>query len=163
MPSPSSNSTLATRELETVPNSQLATRRLETDRSLIFYDGHCALCHASVRFIARHDPRGLFAFAPLDGPTFREAVPQPRRERLPDSVIVLTRDGRLLMHSTAALHILHRLGGVWRVMAVIGRLVPRPLRDGVYRLIAVVRRYLFPRPRGVCPLMSPELRARCLP
>ena len=35
--------------------------------TVLFYDGSCGLCHASVRFILLRDRRGTLAFAPLAG------------------------------------------------------------------------------------------------
>ena len=85
---------------------------------MLFYDGHCALCHRSVKFVLKHDRSGkLFRFAPLQGPTFEARVPAEKRAGLPDSVIVLTNDGALLMRSNAFLHVLRRLGGGWRALA----------------------------------------------
>lgn len=130
---------------------------------LIFYDGDCGMCHAGVRFVAGRDARGVFRFAPLGGDTFRETVDESLRAGLPDSVIVLTADGRVFERSAAALYILRRLGSVWRPLAWAGWLVPRPVRDGAYRAVATVRKKLFRRPKQACPVMSPTLRARCLP
>jgi len=63
---------------------------------IIFYDGHCALCHGAVKFVLKHDRSGnAFRFAPLQGATFQSRVPPGRRASLPDSVIVLTEDGTL--------------------------------------------------------------------
>ena len=47
-------------------------------REIIFYDGHCGLCHAAVRFVvARDDREEGFVFAPLGGETFRETLLLP--------------------------------------------------------------------------------------
>ncbi len=99
----------------------------------IFYDGHCGLCHGAVRFVIARDPQGrLFRYAPLEGTTFAALVPAKRRADLPDSVIVLTEDGRLLVRSAAFIHILRRLGGVWRVTAAI--IASDSPRDSRWRL-----------------------------
>jgi predicted DCC family thiol-disulfide oxidoreductase YuxK len=124
----------------------------------IFYDGHCGLCHGAVRFIIARDPRGrLFRYAPLEGATFAALVPAERRANLPDSVAVLTDDGRLLIRSDAFIHILRRLG---RVSGAIIAAIPRAIRDGVYDFIARVRYRIFGRRPEVCPVTPPELRAR---
>lgn len=127
----------------------------------LFYDGHCALCHRAVRFVLARDPRGdRFRFAPLDGETFRAEVAPADRSGLPDSVAVLTSDGRLLTRSEAVLHILHRVGGPWRALAAVARLVPRSLRDRAYDAVARRRQRLFGRTAEVCPLLPAALRAR---
>ncbi|MBZ5501421.1 MAG: DUF393 domain-containing protein [Acidobacteriia bacterium] len=128
---------------------------------LLFYDGHCGLCHRTVKFVLRHDrPGNAFRFAPLQGPTFQARVPAERRAGLPDSIIVLTAEGALLARSDAFLHILRRLCGGWGVPAGIIAVIPRPVRDAVYDFIARIRYRIFGRRDDVCPVTSPELRAR---
>lgn len=127
----------------------------------IFYDGHCGLCHWAVKFVLRHDRNGdLFRFAPLQGAAFRAAVPEAQRAPLPDSVVVLTNDGQLLVRSNAFLHIIRRFGGGWCMLAAVLAIIPRPVRDAVYNLVARTRYRIFGRKDDVCPLMSPELRNR---
>jgi predicted DCC family thiol-disulfide oxidoreductase YuxK len=130
---------------------------------LLFYDGQCGLCHFAVRFVLARDQTGeAFRFAPLESNAFRTAVPESRRKTLPDSLIVLTADGALLTRSTAVLHILRRLGGRWRLLALIAGVVPRVVRDWLYDGIARIRSHLFRRPPEVCPLVPQELRERFL-
>jgi len=92
---------------------------------MLFYDGHCGLCHGAVRFILAEDRAGdTFGFAPLESEAFRAAVPEPDRAALPDSLLVLTTDGVLLARSAAVLHLLRRLGGVWRLLSSVSTLFP---------------------------------------
>ena len=128
---------------------------------VIFYDGHCGLCHRWVKFVLKRDSGGVaFRFAPLGGERFLQIVPEPRREGLPDSIIVMTGDGQLLVRSAAVLHILARLGGLWRITSVLCRIVPAVFRDWLYDLIARLRQRVFRRPADVCPVLPPELRQR---
>jgi predicted DCC family thiol-disulfide oxidoreductase YuxK len=127
----------------------------------LFYDGHCGLCHRAVKFVLRHDRSGeLFRYAPLQGSTFLARVEAGRRAGLPDSVVVLTREGELLVRSDAFLHILRRLGGGWRVLAAVLSVVPRGLRDFVYDFVARIRYRVFGRRDDLCPVVPAELRAR---
>lgn len=135
---------------------------MSEDGDLVFFDGDCGLCHHTVRFLLREDRNGVLRFAPLRGETFHEEVPAPRRAGLPDSLIVRTGDGRLLVRSDATIHLLRRLGGRWRWRADLLALVPRPIRDAGYRILASVRRLLFRRPEDACPVVAPPLRARFL-
>jgi len=131
---------------------------------LVFYDGGCGLCHATVRFLLRRDTEGdLFAFAPLGGEAFSAHVPPSAAAAVPDSILVLTRTGSMLTRSTAVLHLLERLGGFWAVAASSARSVPRPLRDACYRLVARIRNRLFAKPEGVCPRVPEHLRSRFRP
>ena len=128
---------------------------------MLFYDGHCGLCHRAVRFILAEDRTGdTFRFAPLESEAFRAAVREPDRAALPDSLIVLTTDGVLLTRSAAVLHLLRRLGGVWRLLGSVISVVPTPLRDRVYDGIARVRYRLFRPPAEACPIVPADLQGR---
>jgi predicted DCC family thiol-disulfide oxidoreductase YuxK len=128
---------------------------------LLFYDGHCGLCHRAVRFVTWADPAGrAFRFAPLDGETIRATVPEAARRALPDSVVVRTGDGRLLVKWRAVVHVLRRLGGPWPVLGLLAMAVPRPLGDRLYDAVARVRARLFAPPPEACPLVPPGQRAR---
>jgi predicted DCC family thiol-disulfide oxidoreductase YuxK len=133
----------------------------ERQAEMLFYDGHCALCHGAVKFVLKHDRTGgAFRFAPLQGPTFLARVPEHLRKDLPDSIVVLTERGELLLRSDAFLHILRRLGGGWKFLAGLLRVVPRALRDLAYNFIARVRYRVFGTRTDWCPVVPPELRAR---
>ena len=127
----------------------------------VFYDGDCGFCHRWVRLVVKLDRDGsAFRFAPRKGETFRSLVAQDQREALPASILVLTRKGRILTRSSAVLNILEKLGGGWRLITVVSRLLPVGIRDLGYRFIAYVRHRLLPKPVSACPVMAPEFRAR---
>lgn len=114
----------------------------------ILYDGGCGLCHGMVRFTLMRDRAAHFVYAP-------QKVPR-------STVIVVTEDGRRLERSAAVLHILDRLGGFWRLLARIGRLIPGVWLDLGYAFIARIRYRIFGRRTDPCPLVPPELRHRFL-
>jgi predicted DCC family thiol-disulfide oxidoreductase YuxK len=133
-------------------------------RSVLLYDGDCGFCAGSVQFVLAHEPaaaRARLAFAPLQG-TFGTRL----RERFPelagvDSVVWFDPHGpSVRVRSAAALAAAAHLGGMWTIVALLGRLVPRGLRDAIYDLIAR-RRFEIAAP--ACLLPTPEERARFLP
>ena len=126
----------------------------------IFYDGDCGVCHWSVTFVARHDRSGAFRFAPLGGEVFRRGVPEQSHRSLPDSIIVRTEAGALLLRSDGVVHILRRLGPSWSFLGWLLALVPRTVRDYFYDRFAERRHRLARRPDGTCPILPPELRQR---
>lgn len=131
----------------------------QTDR--IFFDSECGLCDGAVRFVLAEDRAGTsFRFAPLDGEAIRKSIEPERRASLPDSVIVLTAEGELLVRSAAALYILRRLGGIWRLAAVAASVVPQTGLDCGYDRVAKVRKRLFGTKSGACPIMPKHLRDR---
>jgi predicted DCC family thiol-disulfide oxidoreductase YuxK len=136
-------------------------RRRDALPLTVFYDGECGFCHRSVQFLLKEDPDGAATrFAPLQGTTFAARVPAAERAHLPDSIVVSDATGALLVRSAAALRVGAALGGYWRPLAALGRLVPRPLRDVVYDAIASRRKRWFAKPDAHCPLLTPAERTR---
>ncbi|HVQ35387.1 MAG TPA: DCC1-like thiol-disulfide oxidoreductase family protein [Candidatus Bathyarchaeia archaeon] len=129
----------------------------------IFYDGTCGLCHRGVRFVLARDAGRRFRFAPLGGPTFQREVDPAVVPDLPDSFVVLSEDGRVLLRSSGTVHVLFALGGIWRVLGALVWIVPRPIRDGVYDLVASVRKRLFAQPADTCPIVPEDQRRRIDP
>jgi predicted DCC family thiol-disulfide oxidoreductase YuxK len=133
-------------------------------RDLIFYDGSCGLCHRLVRFAFRRDLAGTrFEYAPLGGATFTTRFSPERRASFPDSVVIQTFDGRVLVKSDAALHLAERVGGGWGTLARLASVLPRWLLDWGYDGMAASRRWLFERPSDTCPVPPAETRSRFLP
>jgi predicted DCC family thiol-disulfide oxidoreductase YuxK len=130
----------------------------------IFYDGTCGFCHRWIRFVLEIDKKGeAFRFAPRSGETFKGRVPAAIRESLPPSIVVLATDGAVLTRSAAVLHILRRLGGAWKLIALAGSVVPSSLRDFLYGIVARVRHRIFRSPQTLCPVVAPELMKRFAP
>jgi predicted DCC family thiol-disulfide oxidoreductase YuxK len=114
-----------------------------------------------VKFVLKHDHSGTaFRFAPLQGETFQARVRVDQRANLPMSIVVLTREGSLLVRSNAWIHILRRLGGGWKVMAAFMAVIPLPLRDVAYEFVARIRYRVFGRRDDLCPAVPPDLRGR---
>jgi predicted DCC family thiol-disulfide oxidoreductase YuxK len=130
-------------------------------QAIVFYDGACGLCHRAVRFVVAEDPRGeSFRFAPLQSSLLEQRLDDAQRRDLPDSLVVLTDDGRILTRSAAVRFILATLGGWWTLAARLGGFVPRAAGDALYDIVAGGRRRWFAAPAGVCPVASPALRLR---
>jgi len=143
-----------------MPGERVTGGPLEAPERL-FYDGSCALCHWAVRFVLARDSQGrAFRYAPLDGDAFRKVAPEAVRASLPDSLVVETRDGRLLTRSVAVIHILGRLGAPWRLLGGVARVFPRALLDWLYDFVARVRYRVFGREPDACPVIPKQLRSR---
>lgn len=127
---------------------------------LIYYDGLCGLCDRFVQFVLRRDRAGRYRFAPLQGRTAQERVPATLDPRTAQTVI-FEEGGRFRVRSDAALAILSGLGGAWRLMTLL-RMIPRPVRDAVYDLVADNRNRWFGR-RAACRVPQPHERDRFLP
>jgi predicted DCC family thiol-disulfide oxidoreductase YuxK len=131
---------------------------------ILVYDGDCAFCSRSVQFILRHDRRRSVRFAARDGVAGRAV-----RERHPallqvDSLIWVETRGALerpLVRSESVLAIAAYLGGGFGLLGAVGRLIPRPLRDLGYDVIARFRRRLS-FGGTACVIFTPEERSRVL-
>jgi predicted DCC family thiol-disulfide oxidoreductase YuxK len=135
-----------------------------SEQSILFFDGVCGLCNRTVDFVLREDRNHIFLFSPLQGETFKSVTQQHPKSFGANSIIVLRKaqsGEQLLMRSSAALYILsklHRFG--W--LARIGYLVPAPIRDLFYRLIASSRYRIWGK-RESCRMPTQAERARFLP
>jgi predicted DCC family thiol-disulfide oxidoreductase YuxK len=135
----------------------------DTQHPIVLYDGVCGLCNRLVRIILRRDPGGAFRFAPLQGEFARAALARHSPERGPlETMYVVVAPGtpaeRLLSHSDAAVFILERIRGPLRAARWL-RLLPRFLRDTLYRIVAR-HRYRWFGKFETCPLPRPEWRDR---
>jgi predicted DCC family thiol-disulfide oxidoreductase YuxK len=133
-------------------------RKMAGRSGWILYDGNCALCHGWVRFVLAEDSGGTtFRFSPLHGDLFSSRV---QCSSLPDSLVVLTEDEKLVTRSAAVLYILRRLGGLWLLAAIIIDLIPNVVLDWCYDRVAAARKWLFGTRESFCPVLSAELRRR---
>jgi predicted DCC family thiol-disulfide oxidoreductase YuxK len=129
----------------------------------VFYDGHCGLCHRSVRFLLAEDRDGTaFRYAPLDSNAFAAGVPEAERDALPDSIVLQLPDGARATRSAAFVEIGARLGGFWRAGAAALAWLPARLADRAYDFVAARRTRMFGRTEDACPRVPPELAARFL-
>jgi predicted DCC family thiol-disulfide oxidoreductase YuxK len=128
--------------------------------AIVLFDGVCHLCSSSVNFIIRRDPRARFKFAPLQSPTGQALLHRHRLSINTLDTLVLIEAGRAYTRSTAVLRVARRLSGLWPV-AYFGIVVPKPVRDAVYRIIAQNRYKWFGR-RAECMLPTPEVKERFL-
>jgi len=135
-------------------------RAPELPQPVVFFDGVCGLCNRFVDFVIRHDSRGVFHFAPLQGETARERLTEADVRDL-KTVVLLDGEGTY-RKSTAVLRVLGRLGAFWRAVAAVLWLVPRPLRDVGYAWVARNRYAIFGK-KETCRLPTPAERGLFLP
>lgn len=128
--------------------------------AIVLFDGTCGFCEGAVKFIAARDPAGYFRFAPSQSPQGAALLAAHGLTREGARSLVLIEDGVLYLRSTASLRIARRLGWPWRLAAAL-LWVPRPLRDGVYRIVAALRHRLA-GPSQACEVPPEEIRHRMI-
>jgi predicted DCC family thiol-disulfide oxidoreductase YuxK len=121
---------------------------------VILFDGTCAFCERSVRFIATRDD-GYFKFGASQNPEGRALLAQYGTDR--DSA---KSNNLMFLRSTAVLKIARRMSAPWR-WASIFLLVPLPIRDALYRVVAAVRHRIAGQ-SNACEIPPPEIRKRLI-
>lgn len=126
----------------------------------ILFDGVCNLCNASVNFIIDRDTHNTFVFAALQSESGRKAI-HAYKIAIPENdydSLILIKGEKVYKKSTAALKIARELSGLWPLFYIF-ILIPAPVRDVFYTLIARNRYKLFGRSDS-CRLPDPELNRK---
>ena len=126
---------------------------------MLVYDGACGFCSRSVQFILRHEGRHDLLFVPRDSALGKELRHTYHLEAVESMLWVA--NGHAAVESDSVLNAAKYLGGVWSALAAIGSLVPAPIRNWAYRLIARNRRRLSSG-AVACLIPTAEQQARFL-
>ena len=127
-------------------------------RAIVFYDGTCGFCQASIQLVLKYNKRQNLRFAALQSGILEDLVPAAQRpDPLPDSMLFYEH-GRLYTESEAALRIARHLNFPLNILYYF-RIIPLSFRNFVYRFIAK-HRYLIAGRTEACMLPSPQERAR---
>ena len=128
---------------------------------ILLFDGHCNLCNAWVQFIVKRDSAGTIRFASLQSGAGRRLLEEHKIDENYIESLVFFEEERFSVSSNAALRTLSYLDS-WQKHLIFLAVVPRSLRDLVYRFIARNRYKWFGR-REQCMVPTPELQERFLP
>jgi predicted DCC family thiol-disulfide oxidoreductase YuxK len=132
---------------------------------IVLYDGVCGLCNRAVQFLLRRDRQDRFRFAPLQSDF---AITLLQRHGIDhtklDTVYAVVNHGedneQLLAKGDAFLLFAKVLGGIWNV-ARVGRVIPRPVRNWLYDLVAANRYRVFGKAES-CMLPDPASKHKFL-
>ena len=127
---------------------------------VIVFDGECLLCSRTAQFVLKHDRRRRFRLTTAQGESGQGLYRALGLRADAFETMLVVRDGRAFTESDAALAIASGLGWPWRAVSA-ARIVPRPLRDAVYRLVARNRYRWFGR-RDACWAPTPEVADRII-
>lgn len=124
---------------------------------IILFDGVCNVCNKSVQFVIKRDNKNIFQFASLQSNFGQKMIKKYRIHPNMNSLVLIDEDA-CYFESTAALKICKQLNGFWKFMYIF-IIVPAPIRNFVYRIIAKNRYKWFGRTRS-CPVYPPEIRKK---
>jgi predicted DCC family thiol-disulfide oxidoreductase YuxK len=127
---------------------------------VVLFDGTCAFCERSVIFISARDPGGYFRFGASQTPAARALLEPLGVSRETARSILLIENGNVYLRSTASLRIAARMSFPWSLLRVL-LLVPAPIRDVGYRIVAAVRHRLA-GPSNACNIPPREIRERMI-
>lgn len=130
-------------------------------QKIILFDGVCNLCNSSVIFVLKHEKQAVFRFASVQSESGKELLDWCGLPRDSMEAVVFLDRGTVHRGSTAALKIGTQLRFPWSFLARAGLIVPKPVRDWVYRQIARHRYRWFGR-RDVCMVPTESWKARFL-
>ena len=125
---------------------------------VVFFDGVCNLCQASVRYLIKHDKKNALKFASLQGPYAKSFLPTTELKSL-DSILFY--DGKNLYKKSSAVLKLSKLLGGWHRLLLLGHLLPVFIRNGLYDLVAKNRYQWFGK-QNQCMQPSADLKSRFL-
>jgi predicted DCC family thiol-disulfide oxidoreductase YuxK len=120
---------------------------------VIVFDGVCVLCNGWVRFLLRHDRQKRYRFAAMQTESGRALLAGNGLDSADPASFLLVESGTAWRETDAIVRVISSLGGFWRLVAVV-RLVPSPLRDWLYRVVARNRYRWFGR-HDACVLPTP--------
>jgi predicted DCC family thiol-disulfide oxidoreductase YuxK len=100
-----------------------------------------------------------FSYAPNEGKTATSLFQKQIGDSSPDSIVLFEHD-KFYFKSTAALRIARKLSGAWPILYIF-MLIPSPVRDWVYNIIAKNRYRWFGR-METCWMPKPEWKEKFL-
>jgi predicted DCC family thiol-disulfide oxidoreductase YuxK len=128
-------------------------------KGIILFDGVCNYCNTMVNFVLKRDKKDSFLFAPLQSDKGQELRKKYNVDASIDSFIYIENDTAYI-YSTGALKVCRYLSGLWPVLYGL-LIIPRFLRDGVYKWIAR-NRYKWFGKKETCMVPSPAVRRKFL-
>jgi predicted DCC family thiol-disulfide oxidoreductase YuxK len=135
-------------------------RMNDTNDNILLFDGVCNLCNRVIQFTIIRDPKRKFKFASLQSDAGQQILKKFGLSISDFESFVLIKGDNYYLKSTAALMVLRELGGFWGLFYFL-MIVPRPVRDFLYNLIAKSRYRIFGR-RATCMVPTPDLADRFL-
>lgn len=131
------------------------------NKPIIFFDGVCNLCNASVQFVIAHDNKDQFGFTAIQGELAKDVLPKFNVDQTQLNTVLLLEEGKLYTKSSAALRIAKKLDGAWPLLYGF-IIIPKFIRDWFYNIIAK-NRYKWWGKQESCWVPTPQLKSKFYP
>ena len=109
-------------------------------------------------FVLRHEAGPILRFTPLQSTTGSAIMRDLGIDPMDAETFVLLSDGKVFVQSDAAIKLSGYLRGGWKTLRLL-RIIPRPIRDWAYGILARNRYRWFGR-YDQCMVPSAEIRDR---
>lgn len=130
----------------------------DSNTYILLFDGVCNLCNGTVQFVIKRDERKRFRFAALQSASGQALLKKLGLPAQHFNTVVLIHGNTYFVKSTAVLRILKELGGLWKLCYAL-TIIPRPVRDFVYDMVAKTRYRVFGK-QDECMVPTPEVKER---
>ena len=130
------------------------------DKIIILFDGVCNLCIKSVKFIIKNDSNDVFRLAAIQSPEGQEIIKNFSIDVKKIDSIILIKNKKIKFKSSAVLTALRYLNTLWKVLFIF-YIIPYPIRDFFYTMIAKIRYNIFGKQKS-CMLPSENLKSKFL-
>lgn len=127
-------------------------------RTIVLFDGVCNLCNGAVDFLLRHDQGERLWYASLQSEAGSQLLEAAGLTPGSLGSLVVVHGERIYVESDAVLEIARLLPAPWCWFTLF-RVIPRPVRNRLYRFVAR-HRYDWLGRRDTCRVPRPEERAR---
>ena len=134
-------------------------RLLKTKMNIIVFDGVCNYCNRIVQIIIRHDPSAQIHFAAQQSEAGEKLMKDFAIKENSNSVLFVM-DGLVYYQSDAVIEIAKLLKG-WPSLFKYSIIVPRFIRNAIYKLIAANRYSIFGK-QAQCMVPKEEDKGRFL-
>jgi predicted DCC family thiol-disulfide oxidoreductase YuxK len=128
---------------------------------IVLFDGVCNLCNAAVQFIIKRDPVGKIKFASLQSDAGQSLLRTNHLSTDEFHSIIFLKGDEVYQESDAVLKIACELKSPWAWLLSATVIIPRAIRDRVYRWVSRNRYNIFGK-RKECMVPTPDLRKRFL-
>ena len=130
------------------------------DRIIVF-DGVCVLCSRWVDFVLHRDSHARYKFAAMQTASGRALLIEHGIDPDDPLSFLLLEGQKGYTDTDAIVRILRSFGPAWRFVALLLSIVPRFIRDPLYRWIARHRYRMFGR-RSACRVPTADVADRFL-
>lgn len=130
-------------------------RVIQGNYPIVFYDGDCGFCSHSVQFVLKNRRKEVF-FIPLQSTNAKLVIEDKARqghEIISMNTMYLFHKRKIQKESTAVLNVCRYLKFPYPIFFYLGSIVPRFLRDSIYRAIAK-RRFQIAHPSCLLPTVE---------